>query len=134
MAITDITDQTFQQEVLDAKRLVLMDVHMEAGCGPCRGIAPKLAEIANDLSAELKVVKLDYQHNDVVVKRFAITAFPTLLVFANGSLRGIMRGNQPMEVLQKWIGPFVAEYVAGEQRRLAREAQKQAESQKTQSA
>jgi thioredoxin 1 len=132
--ITDITDQTFQQEVLDAKRLVLMDVHMEAGCGPCRAIAPKLAEIANDLSEELKVVKLDYQHNDQVVKRFTISAFPTLLVFANGSLRGVLRGNQPMEVLQKWIGPFVADYMASEQRRKEWEAKKAAESQNKQPA
>ncbi|MEJ1964533.1 MAG: thioredoxin domain-containing protein [Gammaproteobacteria bacterium] len=132
MTIADITDESFQQEVLESAKPVLVDVHMEAGCGPCRAIAPKIAEIAHDLSDELKVVKLDYQTNREIVKRFAITGFPTLLIFWNGGLRGLLRGNQSMEALQKWVGRHVSEYMQGQQRRL--EAQRRAEAQKAQSA
>lgn len=132
MSIIDITDESFQHEVLESSKPVLVDVHMESGCGPCRAVAPKIAEIANDLSEEIKVVKLDYLQNREIVKRFTITSFPTLLIFWSGGLRGLLRGNQPMEAVQKWVGQHVSEYTAGEQRRL--EAQQRAEAQKGPSA
>ena len=110
MPTFDITDANFEKEVLQSPCPVLVDFHMEAGCGPCREIAPKVAEIASDLEDELKVVKLDILANRETAKRFAVTGFPTLMIFWGGGLRSLIRGNRPIEQLQAWVGTHLNEY------------------------
>jgi len=117
MPIIDITDATFAKEVLESTSPVLVDFHMEAGCGPCRDIAPKVAEIASDLEGDLKVVKLDYLGHRETANRFAVTGFPTLMIFWGGGLRSVIRGNRPIEQLQSWVGTYMNEYTYAKQRR-----------------
>jgi thioredoxin 1 len=78
-----ISDQTFDQEVLQAETPVVVDF-WATWCPPCKMIAPVLEEIAAEKNGTLKVAKLDADENPAAVQRFAVQGLPTLLVFKNG--------------------------------------------------
>lgn len=80
---TDVTDATFDAEVLESDKPVLVDF-WAAWCGPCRAIAPHLDTMAGELSDKLKVVKLDAQSNMPTARRFGVSNLPTFLLFKDG--------------------------------------------------
>ncbi|MGI8644211.1 MAG: thioredoxin [Thermomicrobiales bacterium] len=79
----DVTDSTFEQEVLQADKLVLVDFWAE-WCGPCRAIAPVLKEIAAEQEQTLKVAKVNIDQNQQYAAQFGITSIPTMLLFKDG--------------------------------------------------
>jgi thioredoxin 1 len=81
--ITELTDSTFDEEVQGAPVAVLVDFWAE-WCGPCKLVAPVLAEIASDHPDTLKVVKVNVDDSPDVARRFEIMSIPTLMVFQDG--------------------------------------------------
>ena len=81
--IVHISDESFEEEVLQSKRPVLIDYWAE-WCGPCKTIAPVLDEIATEYSDRLKVVKLNIDDNPQTPPKYGIRGIPTLMVFKNG--------------------------------------------------
>ncbi len=81
--ITEATDATFEQEVLQADTPVLVDF-WATWCAPCKAIAPMLEEVAKEQAGALKVVKVDIQANMATPRDFNVTSIPTLLVFKGG--------------------------------------------------
>lgn len=92
--LPDVTDASFQQEVLDSKLPVLVDFWGDH-CAACRQIAPVLGEIAGEHADDLKVVKVHAAENVATSSRFGIRAMPTVLVFCEGEVRGQLVGAQP---------------------------------------
>ena len=80
--IVHISDESFEEEVLQSERPVLIDYWAE-WCGPCKMIAPVLDEIATEYSDRLKVVKLNIDDNPQTPPKYGIRGIPTLMVFKN---------------------------------------------------
>ncbi len=81
--IVHISDESFEEEVLQSEKPVLIDYWAE-WCGPCKMIAPVLDEIATEYSEQLKVVKLNIDDNPQTPPKYGIRGIPTLMVFKNG--------------------------------------------------
>ena len=79
----DVTDATFDLEVLQAEKAVLVDF-WASWCGPCRAMGPMLTELANEQQATLKVAKVNIDDNYEYASRLGVTTVPTLVVFKDG--------------------------------------------------
>lgn len=78
-----VTSATWEQEVLKASELVLVDF-WAVWCGPCRMVAPIVDEIAKEFEGKLKVVKLNTDENPDIAGKYRIMGIPTLMFFKNG--------------------------------------------------
>lgn len=83
--VINVTDGTFEQEVLNSEIPVLVDYWAE-WCGPCKMIAPVLEEIADDYSGRIKICKLNIDENEQTPHKFNIRGIPTLMLFKNGNV------------------------------------------------
>jgi len=89
--ITEVSDDSFEQEVLNAGEPVLVDYWAE-WCGPCKTIAPALEEIASEYAGKMKVVKLNIDDNPGTPPQFGIRGIPTLMIFKGGEVEATKVG------------------------------------------
>ncbi len=89
--IVHISDESFEEEVLQSEQPVLIDYWAE-WCGPCKMIAPVLDEIATEYSDRLKVVKLNIDENPQTPPKYGIRGIPTLMIFKNGQVEATKVG------------------------------------------
>ena len=103
-AIRNVNDKDFQAEVVDASKSqpVMVDFWAE-WCRPCHMLAPTVAEIAQDYSGKLKVVKLNVDENVNAAGRFNIRGIPTLMLFKNGNLAATKVGALSKSQLMAFI-------------------------------
>ena len=85
--IVHITDASFEDDVLKAKRPILLDFWAE-WCGPCKMIAPMLEEIAAEYKEKVTIAKIDIDANPKTPARFNVRGIPTLMLFKNGRVEG----------------------------------------------
>jgi thioredoxin 1 len=83
--IKHITDATFEADVLQSKKAVLVDFWAE-WCGPCKMIAPVLDEISTTYADKLQITKLNVDENRDIPAKFGIRGIPTLMLFKDGQL------------------------------------------------
>jgi len=100
--IMHATDSSFQNEVLQAEKPVLVDF-WAAWCGPCRMVAPVVEQIANEYGEQLKVVKLDVDANPQTASHYGIMSIPTLAVFKEGKVVQKMVGYMPKDRMKSQI-------------------------------
>ncbi len=81
--ILQVTDDTFEEEVLNSPEPVLVD-YWANWCAPCKMIAPLLEEIAEEYAGKIKIAKLDIDQNRAVTERFKVRGIPTLMLFKGG--------------------------------------------------
>nr|BCX01904.1 MAG: thioredoxin [Bacteroidota bacterium] len=96
--LVTLTDQNFEQEVLQAEVPVLVDF-WAPWCGPCRMIAPIIEELAREYAGRVKVGKLDVDENPQVSMQYNIRSIPTLLLFKNGQVVDQLIGAVPKHML-----------------------------------
>ena len=94
----EFTDANFETEVLKADKPVLVDF-WAPWCGPCRMVAPIVAEISSEYDGKLKVGKLNTDDNHGVAARYGIMSIPTLLIFKNGEVVEKVVGAAPKQAL-----------------------------------
>jgi thioredoxin 1 len=105
--ILDVTDATFEADVLKSDVPVLVDFWAE-WCAPCRRLAPKVKELAEEFGEKLRVVKLDVDANPRVAAQMQVRAMPTLLLIKNGAVVGQLVGDQPKDKIKALLTQSVA--------------------------
>ena len=104
--LSDVTDGTFQADVLDADTPVLVDF-WAPWCGPCRIVAPHLEELAGERE-DIRIVKLNVDENPQVSATYNVMSIPTLLLFKHGQVAHQIIGALPKSRLVQEIEPALA--------------------------
>ena len=89
--IIHVSDESFEQEVLQSDKPVLIDYWAE-WCGPCKMIAPVLEEVASEYSDKIRVAKLNIDDNPATPPKYGIRGTPTLMLFKNGEVEATKVG------------------------------------------
>ncbi|MFM9842926.1 MAG: thioredoxin TrxA [Dongiaceae bacterium] len=102
MSSTQISDSSFETDVLKSNKPVLVDFWAE-WCGPCKMLAPHLEEIAQTMGDKVTVAKLNIDDNPRTTKNYGVKGIPTLMLFKNGQVAGTRIGNLPKSQLVAWV-------------------------------
>jgi thioredoxin 1 len=105
--VQEITDQNFAAEVLQADKPAIIDFWAE-WCGPCRQIAPIIAELAAEYGDRVKIVKMDIDKSPNTPGQYGIRAIPTILAFKNGQVVQQIQGARPKADFQKMVDGLLA--------------------------
>jgi len=89
--IIHVSDDSFEQEVLQSDKPVLIDYWAE-WCGPCKMIAPVLAELADEYADKVQIAKLNIDDNPATPPKDGIRGIPTLMLFKNGEVEATKVG------------------------------------------
>ncbi|EKD72317.1 MAG: thioredoxin [uncultured bacterium] len=104
--IVQVTDNTFENEVIDSKTPVLVDFWAQ-WCGPCKAIAPILDDIAQKYQGKIKIAKLDVDHNPATPPKFGVRGIPTLILFKEGQVQATQVGLLSKSDLMNFIDSHV---------------------------
>jgi thioredoxin 1 len=98
---TEVTDQTFEQEVIQSGEPVLVDFWAE-WCGPCHAVYPVLEKIADE--KKLKLVKVNIDENQELAMRYGIQSIPNMILFEAGQPKANAVGAMPKGMLERSLG------------------------------
>jgi thioredoxin 1 len=104
--ILDVTDATFENEILKSETPVIVDFWAE-WCAPCRAIAPIVKDLAARYSGRLKVVKMNIDENQGTPGRYGVRSIPTVLAFKNGTVVGQIVGARPKSAFEEMAEKLV---------------------------
>ena len=95
-----ITRENFKEEVLKSDLPVLVDF-WASWCGPCKMLAPTIAQIAEEQAGKVKVGKVNVDEEQELAAQFRIMSIPTLVLFRNGAVAAQAVGVQPKAQIEK---------------------------------
>jgi thioredoxin 1 len=104
--IVQISDASFEQDVLKAAGPVLVDFWAE-WCGPCKMIAPVLEELADEYEGKLTIAKLNIDSNIQTAPKYGVRGIPTLMIFKNGEVAGTKVGALSRTQLASFIDSVI---------------------------
>ena len=104
--IVQISDASFEQDVLKASGPVLVDFWAE-WCGPCKMIAPVLEELAQEYDGKLTIAKLNIDANIETAPKYGVRGIPTLIIFKDGEVAGTKVGALSRTQLASFIDSVI---------------------------
>ncbi|MGO9959811.1 MAG: thioredoxin [Solirubrobacteraceae bacterium] len=105
--VADVTDSSFQAEVIESDVPVLVDF-WAPWCGPCRRVSPVVEEIASERGDALKVVKLNIDDNQQSAIKFNVMSIPTLMLFKHCEIAKTVIGAYPKRKIEAELEPALA--------------------------
>lgn len=105
--VINVTDGSFEKDVLQADRPVLVDFWAE-WCAPCRMLAPTVDAVAERFASNARVVKVNVDENPGISQRYGIKGIPTLILFKNGAEEERVVGATSKEAISRMIEKHVA--------------------------
>ena len=100
---TAVTEQSFEQEVIQSEKPVIVDFWAE-WCGPCHAVAPVLDRIVEERNGDLKLVKVNIDEQPGLSQRYGVQSIPTMILFKNGEPAAAAIGAQPKPALERALG------------------------------
>jgi len=107
MSAKEVTDASFQSDVLEHDKPIMVDFWAE-WCGPCRAVSPILDKIAEENSDKLDIVKLNVDDNPETAMKYGITSIPAMFVFEKGEIVKRVIGAKPKPALEADLAEFLA--------------------------
>ena len=102
-----VTDATFEQDVLNSDKPVLVDFWAE-WCAPCRAVGPVLEQIALENGEKIEIVKLNVDENPETAAKYHITSIPAMKVYRGGEVVKSVIGAKPKPALESELAAFLA--------------------------
>ena len=102
MSTVQITDESFERDVLQADGPVLVDFWAE-WCGPCKQIAPALEQISDELGGQVTVAKLNIEESPTTPSRYGVRGIPTMMLFRGGQMTSMKVGAMPKQKILEWL-------------------------------
>ena len=103
MSVLKLTEENFDEEVINASKPVIVDFYAE-WCGPCKMMSPIIDGIAEELGDNVKVGKVDSDANMSLAEKYGIMSIPTIMIFKNGEVAktfvGVVDKNQILEAVK----------------------------------
>ncbi|KQR51109.1 MULTISPECIES: thioredoxin [Leifsonia] len=106
-AARSVTDATFEQDVLNSGKTVLVDFWAE-WCGPCRAVGPILDQIAAEHADKIEIVKLNVDENPQTAAKYQITSIPAMKVYQGGEVVKTVIGAKPKPALEQDLAAYLA--------------------------
>ena len=103
----EVTDATFEAEVLNATKPVLVDFWAE-WCAPCRRVGPILEQIADENSDKLEIVKLNVDDNPETAMKYQITSIPAMKLYSGGEVVKTVIGAKPKPAIEADLASVLA--------------------------
>jgi thioredoxin 1 len=100
---TAVTESSFEQEVLQSDKPVIVDFWAE-WCGPCHAVAPVLDKIADERSNELRLVKVNIDEEPALAQKYGVVSIPTIVLFKDGEPAAAAVGAQPKTAIERSLG------------------------------
>jgi thioredoxin 1 len=107
MSAKSVTTATFQADVLDNPKPVMVDFWAE-WCGPCRMVSPILDEIATEYSDKIEIVKVNVDEEPELAMKYGVTGIPMMAVFQGGVIAKQMVGARPKNAIVEDLASFLA--------------------------
>ncbi len=104
--IIDVTDDNFEQEVLQSDTPIIIDFWAE-WCAPCRAIAPIVKELAGTYDGKVKIVKMNIDENPATPGKYGVRAIPTVLAFKGGTVVEQITGARPKSAFEEMAQKLV---------------------------
>ena len=102
----DVTDETFERDVLRADVPIVLDF-WAPWCGPCRAVEPILRELTDASGGKVELAKLNIDENPGTAARYGVLSIPTTIVFDRGEARETLVGARPRKHYERALGTFL---------------------------